>query len=408
MTSPPPGAAVSPWIWGQAHWPDLTFDASALAPDLARAHRLHGMVEGKLAAIGLQHRETILLDTFSSEVVATAEIEGEHLPLESVRSSVMRKLGITEQGPPRDRRVDGLVDVMDDACTGFAEPLDEDRLCRWQSALFPGGLSGLRRIAVGRYREHPDPMQIVSGRPGREVVHYEAPPSSEVPMQMQAFLAWFARTAPWAECTAADAQVAGAHGTGMEAMDGIARAAIAHLWFETIHPFEDGNGRIGRAIIDLVFAQHLRQSTRLISLSRRLLNVRTAYYEALNQAQRGGCDVTSWVRWFAQQWAAACIEAEHLIDQALTKRRFWETHAHADLNERQRKVLQRLLDAGDGGFLGGLTAEKYMKLTGVSKATATRDLSQLLDAGQLRSRGAGRGMRYEINVPEWRHETGSG
>lgn len=407
MIRPPPGAPFSPWIWGQADWPQLTFDASASAPDLAQAHRLHGMVEGKLAAIGLHHREAVLLDTFSSEVVATAEIEGEHLPLASVRSSVMRKLGITEQGP-RDRRVDGLVDVMDDACTGFAEPLDEDRLCRWQSALFPGGLSGLQRIAVGRYREHPEPMQIVSGRPGREVVHYEAPPSSEVPTQMQAFLAWFARTAPRAECATSDTLVAGAYGTGMQTIDGIARAAIAHLWFETIHPFEDGNGRIGRAIIDLVVAQHLRHSTRLFSLSRRLLKVRTAYYDALNQAQRGGCDVTSWVRWFAQQWAAACIDTDALIDQALTKRHFWETHAHADLNERQRKVLQRLLDAGDGGFLGGMTAEKYMKLTGVSKATATRDLSQLLAAGQIRSQGAGRGIRYEINVPEWRHEAGSG
>lgn len=397
------GASKSnPWIWGQAHWPHLTFDVSPLASDLAQAHRLHGAVEGKLAAIGLHHREAILLDTLSSEVMATAEIEGQHLSLESVRSSVMRKLGIAANGP-RDRQVDGLVDVINDASTGFVEPLDEDRLCRWQSALFPGGLSGLRRITVGRYRDHHDPMQIVSGRPGREVVHYEAPPSSEVPMQMQAFLEWFAASTPRAGHPNPAALGACADATATPDMDGIARAAIAHLWFETIHPFEDGNGRIGRAIIDLVFAQHLRQGTRLFSLSRRLLKVRMAYYDALNQAQRGGCDVTAWVQWFVQQWAAACIETGDLIDQALYKRQFWDTHAQAALNERQRKVLQRLLDAGDGGFLGGLTAEKYMKITGVSKATATRDLAQLLAAGQLRSRGAGRGIRYEVNVPQWAH-----
>lgn len=380
----------SPWIWRHPDWPHLTFDAQRVAPELAHAHRWYGIVEGKAAAIGLHGTHLIVLDVFADEVMATAEIEGQRLPLDAVRSSVLRRLGLADQGP-HDRHVEGLVAVLNDASSAFDQPLDTDRLCRWQSALFPGGTSGIHRIVVGRYRDHAEPMQIVSGTPGREVVHYEAPRSTNVPREMERFLDWFAATTP--------------HATGKPhtALDGIARAAIAHLWFESIHPFEDGNGRIGRAIVDMALAQHLQQSHRLCSLSRQLLTSRKAYYDALNQAQRGDCDVTAWVQWFAGQWAAACQAAGSVIDQAIVKRRFWEAHATVALQERQRKVLQRLLDDGDGGFLGGLSAEKYMKMTGVSKATATRDLAQMLAAGLLRSHGAGKAVRYYVNVPVWTH-----
>lgn len=375
------------WIWQHPDWPRLAVDAQQIAPALAHAHRCCGVVEGQVATIGLGTTHTIVLYAFADEVVATAEIEGQHLPLDAVRSSVMRRLGLADQGP-HDRHVEGLVAVLDDASTAFDQPLNEERLCRWQSALFPGGTSGIQRIAVGRYRDHADPMQIVSGTPGREVVHYEAPPSKHVREHMDRFLAWFAATTPSA---------------GQISVDGIVRAAIAHLWFESIHPFEDGNGRIGRAIVDLALAQHLQQPQRLCSLSRQLLTSRKAYYDALNQAQRGGCDITHWVQWFAGQWALACQATSGVIDQAMLKRRFWETHASQPLHERQRKVLQRLLDDGDGGFLGGLNAEKYMKMTGVSKATATRDLTQMVSAGQLRGHGAGKAVRYYINVPAWTH-----
>ncbi len=348
---------------------------------------MHGVVEGKAMAIGLGSTSQVALDALSDEVLATAAIEGVRLPLDVVRSSVMRRLGLTTSGP-FDRQVDGLVAVINDATTAFDLPLDEDRLCRWQSALFPGGTSGIHRIAVGRYRDHDDPMQIVSGTPGREVVHYEAPPSKGVPAQMKRFLTWFAKFSP-----APDGKP----------IDGFARAAIAHLWFESIHPFEDGNGRIGRAIVDMAMAQHLRQPVRLYSLSRQLLTSRSAYYDALNQAQRGNTDVTAWVQWFARQCTAACHEANHVIDQAIEKRRFWERHEGSKLHERQRRVLQRLLDDGDGGFLGGLNAEKYMKMTGVSKATATRDLSEMVAGRQLWCHGMGKAMRYYINVPGWSH-----
>ncbi len=379
------------WIWQRPDWPFLTYDAHQVAAALANAHRMHGMVEGKAASIGLLSASEVMLDAFSDEVLATAEIEGQRLPLDAVRSSVMRKLGLATTGP-MDRHVDGLVEVLNDASTAFDQPLDEDRLCRWHSALFPGGTSGIQRIVVGRYRDHEDPMQIISGTLGREVVHYEAPASKNVAREMQRFLAWFAASAPGRPSAK----------SGDQPMDAMARAAVAHLWFESIHPFEDGNGRMGRAIIDMALAQYFKQPLRLYSLSRQLLSSRTAYYNALNQAQRGGCDLTDWVEWFAHQWGAACHSASVVIDQAILKQRFWETHALTPLHERQRKVLQRLLDEGDGGFLGGLNAEKYIKMTGVSKATATRDLSQMVANGQLRSHGAGKAVRYYVNVAEWK------
>lgn len=369
------------WIWQQPGWPNLVFDANAVAPDLAEAHRMHGVVEGKAAATGLGATSPLAVDALADEALSTAAIEGERLARDAVRSSVMRRLGLGAAGRA-DRHVEGLVEVLNDATSACDQPLDADRLWRWQSALFPGGTSGIRRIAVGRWRAHEDPMQIVSGLPGRETVHYEAPPSHAVPGQMDRFLRWFAQ-AP-------------------TALDGLARAAMAHLWFETIHPFEDGNGRIGRAIADLALSQHWRQPVRLYSLSRQLLASRAEYYEALHAASCGGVDVTDWVRWFVRQIAAACTTASTVIDQATAKRRFRDQHEHA-LNERQRKVLQRLLDAGDGGFAGGLNAEKYIKLTGVSKATATRDLREMVARGQLWTTGAGKALRYYANMPGWTH-----
>jgi Fic family protein len=286
--------------------------------------------------------------------------------------------------------VDGLVAILDDASTAHHRPLDQDRLCRWQSALFPGGTSGIQRIAVGRYRDHADAMQIVSGRPGREVVHYEAPPSSQVSGHMQRFLQWFAETAP-AASQAAPMQ------------EPLARAAIAHLWFESVHPFEAGNGRIGRAIVDMALAQHFHPPVRLYSLSRQLLASRSGYDDALNAAQRGDLDVTAWVGWFARQCEGAYASASQVIDRALEKRRFWEQHAGGAINARQRKALQRLLDAGDGGFQGGLNAEKYIKITGTSKPTATRDLADMVAKGQLWTTGSGKPLRYFVAVPGWTH-----
>lgn len=238
-------------------------------------------------------------------------------------------------------------------------------------------------------------MQIASGQLGGEVIHYEAPPSADVAREMAAFLAWFAASNP--------APNVAAHGP---VLDGIARAAIAHLWFESIHPFEDGNGRLGRAIVDQAIAQYLGGPTRLMSLSGQFLRNRKDYYDALNHAQCGGLDVTEWVYWFADHFAQACRHSSTVIDKALEKSRFWAAHAGVAVNERQRKVVQRLLDDGDGGFLGGLNAEKYGKMTGAFKATTTRDLAALLEAQMLWTTGQGRGTRYFVNVPGWTHDHG--
>lgn len=386
-------SSLASWIWRRAEWPRFSFDPQAVAGDLSLAYRMHGVIEGKAVAIGLTPTSQVALDATAEEVVATAAIEGEQLSMDTVRSSVMRRLGLATSGPA-DRHVDGLVAVIDDATMAHAQALDEDRLCRWQSALFPGGTSGIRRIAVGRYRDHVDPMQIVSGKPGHEVVHYEAPPSRDVPAHMQRFLQWFAETAPTGNAVPP---------SNIGAVDPLARAAIAHLWFESIHPFEDGNGRIGRAIVDMAVAQHLHQPVRLYSLSRQLLSSRADYYDRLNAAQRGDLDVTAWVGWFARQCTAAYETASLVVDRAIEKRHFWDRHESSGLNERQRKTLQRLLDAGDGGFEGGLNVEKYIKMTGASKATATRDLTDMVANGQLRTSGAGKAIRYYIAVPGWTH-----
>ena len=377
------------FIWQHPNWPALTFDAALVGPALLGARRLQGEAEGQFKAVGLDLTGEIAQDVLAQEVISTAAIEGEKLDPAAVRSSILRKLGLADTGP-HDRQVDGLVDVLRDATTGFDLPLDEDRLCRWQAALFPGGVggtSGIRRIAAGRYRDHADAMQIVSGLPGREVVHYEAPPSDKVAFEMQRFLQWFNSTAPVAGQT--------------PALDGIARAALAHLWFESIHPFEDGNGRIGRAIVDMAMAQDRGAAPRLVSLSRQLMQSRAAYYDALNAAQRGNGDASAWVQWFADAFGKACTQSLAVAQEALKKARFWATHAATHINPRQRKVLQRLLDAGDGGFLGGMSADKYAKMTGASKATATRDLAALLAGGLLLSYGQGRATRYGVNVPGW-------
>ena len=377
-----------PYIWQQPAWPTLTLDYQRAGPALSDARRMQGLIEGKARAIGLERDGQIAREVLEAEVIATAAIEGERLDPAAVRSSVMRRLGLVSTGP-QDRSVDGLVDVINDATSGFEMPLDDDRLHRWQSALFPGGTSGIRRIAVGRYRDHAEPMQIVSGPPDKEVVHYEAPPSCQVAQEMTRFLDWFARTTP-------------VPGLRPE-IDGLARAAIAHLWFESIHPFEDGNGRIGRAIVDMAITQDHRAAVRLYSLSRQLLESRNGYYDALNAAQRGNGDATEWVVWFGQQYSLACERSSNVIDRAIEKARFWADHSGIELNERQRKVLQRLLNDGDGGFLGGLNAEKYTKITSTSKPSATRDLANLVKAGLLWTTGQGKAMRYYLNVPGWHH-----
>ena len=404
MRTPVP--PLSPrYIWQHPAWPQLTFDLAALAPALDQARLEQGRLLGLLGAIGLEQANAVQGELWVQEALATAAIEGEQLNLESVRSSVAHRLSLAD-APSHDRSVEGLVELMQDALTNHGAVLDLDRLCRWQSALFPGGTSGITRIAVGRVREHTDAMQIVSGALGREVVHYEAPPSAQVAAHMAAFLAWFESTRPT---------------SGASALPGIARAALVHLWFESIHPFEDGNGRLGRALADMALAQDMHAQDALVNpalvrvygMARQMLKTRAAYYDALNHAQRlrgvapetNAIDATPWVQWFVQAFIHACIASQAVVRDAADKGQFRLRAAQCQTKERQRKVLERLLEAGHvgsgGGFLGGMSSDKYAKITNTSKATATRDLADLLANGLLRVEGVGKATRYCVNVPGW-------
>jgi len=369
------------YVWQRKDWPQWRFDPAAVQKALSSARLAQGMLLGAVHAIGFGSADLdkVLSEIWVQEAISTAAIEGQALDLDQVRSSVMRKVANRYVGAS-SRHIDGLVDMMDDAVANCDQPLDENRLCSWQAALFPTGRSGVEKIEVGRYRSFDEPMQIVSGRPGREVVHYRAPDSRDVPAEMDKFLRWFSQG---------------------PRMDIVIKAAIAHLWFETIHPFHDGNGRIGRAIIDSIIAQETGGDKRLYSMSRQMEENRGQYYEQLNQAQKGDLDITDWVIWFADQFAASCQKSLKHIDAALEKARYWAAHSGDEFNERQMKVLKKLLDAGNGGFLGGLTREKYTKITGCSDATATRDLSDLSQKGALASTGVGKGTKYFVNVPGW-------
>jgi Fic family protein len=371
----------STYIWKQPGWPAFHYDPGAVGAALASARRAQGTVEGKLAALGFEQRLELAAEAWSQEAVATAAIEGERLDLAAVRSSVARRLGVGKQdGPNAPRNVEGLLDIMDDAVTRCADEMTDERLHAWQAALFPTGYSGMTKVLTGGYREHAEPMQIVSGRAGREQVHYEAPPSARVPEEMGQLLRWFnASTEP----------------------DTLVRTALTHLWFETIHPFEDGNGRVGRVWVDLVLARDSGEASRLIRTSQRLLERRNEYYEQLEQAQHGGLDVTGWVTWFVLQVKVSCEEASKTIGDTLAKARFWMDHNDKDLTERQRKVMNLLLDAGPNGFEGGMSTRKYESIAGTSRATASRELIELEAHGLLVQVGAGRSTRYYVSLPGW-------
>lgn len=366
------------WIWQLPQWPTFTWDMNVLSPFLSRARLAQGKVLGMGCMLDASLSTEAVAAIMVQEGLTTAAIEGERLDSDSVRSSVARHLGLSTAGlptPPRD--VDGLVDVLLDATRNLEAPLTRERLESWHAALFPTGYSRLQPIQVGQLRGH-DPMQVVSGRPGHERVHFQAPGRKELDREMERFLAW---------CN-----------TPLERLDGLLRAGIVHLWFVTLHPFEDGNGRLARALTDMAMAQDERRAERLFSLSAQILKVRDGYYDVLEKTQRSpSMDITVWLQWFLEQVAAACEAAEKTISITLAKARFWLRFRVVDLNDRQRKMLNRLLDVGPGGFEGGMSTRKMACLTGASKPTATRDLADLVQKGCLvpNDKG-GRSAAYEI------------
>jgi len=364
------------WIWENPAWPRFTWDTAALSPALAAARRVQGEVAGMAKLLDANADLQAQLEVLTKEGIATSAIEGETFDPNSLRSSIAKRLGLPTIGlPPATRSVDGLVEVLLDATSDFNKPLQLSQLNSWQAALFPTGRSGLHEIRVGKFRGG-EPMQIVSGPIGRERVHFEAPPKARLEKEMKTFLAWF--------------------NSPPNNLDGVLRAGLAHAWFEVIHPYEDGNGRVGRALLDRALAQDESRSTRLYSLSARFESRRDEYYGALGAFSTGTLDATPWLQWFLVQLAAAAKSSEHTVNRVVCKAQYWARHSEVTLNERQKKALNVLLDAGPEGFVGGMTNKKYASLTKTSSATAQRDLAEMVAKGCLRLTGAGRSVRYEL------------
>lgn len=362
------------FIWQSSDWPAWRFDLPALATSLADVSRAQGALAGRLADVGLALRDEASLAALTEDVVKTSAIEGDNLNVASVRSSIARRLGVDIGAlAPVDRHVEGVVDMVLDATARSAEAVTEARLRGWHAALFPTGYSGMSRITVGAWRmDASGPMQVVSGPIGRQRVHFEAPPAARLPNEIERFLRWF-------------------NATPVEPL--LIRAGLVHLWFVTLHPFDDGNGRIARALGDLVLARADRSPQRFYSLSAQIQRERNAYYDVLERTQRGSLDVTAWLAWFLDALGRAVDHAHTTLDAVLVKARFWQRCAGVAMNERQVKVMNRLLD----GFEGKLTTSKWAALAKCSQDTALRDIEQLVARGVLhRSSSGGRSTSYEL------------
>jgi Fic family protein len=362
------------YIYEEKGWPQFTWDAKHLAEPLAAIRHKQGRLIGRMEALGFNLRQEAVLQTLTADVLKTSEIEGEHLDAEQVRSSIARRLGMDVGAlKPADRNVDGVVEMMLDATGQYRQPLTAERLFGWHAALFPTGRSGMTKINTGAWRDDSNgPMQVVSGPVGRERVHYEAPPAEKLDGEMGVFLDWFNNT---------------------NANDPVLKAAIAHLWYVTIHPFDDGNGRIARAITDMLLARSEDSSQRFYSMSAQIRQERKGYYEILEATQKGPLDITPWLMWFLDCLGSAIEGAQTTLAAVLAKARFWEEIAGTAINERQRMVLNRLLD----GFEGKLNTSKYAKLTKSSTDTALRDIQFLVDNGILiRNAEGGRSTSYDL------------
>jgi len=366
------------YIWERREWFDFTYDEAALLRPLSELRKVQGMLLGKTASLDLKLETEAQAAVLVEEAVRTAEIEGQALNRDAVRSSVAVRLGLPEGVGPVDRNAEGLVEVLLDAVRFHDRPLPLKRLNSWHAALFPTGYSGLKRIRVGRLRGM-ESMRVVSGPIGKETIHFEALPREQLEKEMRAFLTW------WND----------SYGR----MDGILRAAAAHLRFVTIHPYEDGNGRLARVLTDMALTQDERSKVRFYSVSSQIMRMRNDYYKVLEDVQRCRRDETAWFLWFVACVHAAIDRSADLISGVLMRAEFWNKYRQIDLNAHQKKVINRLLEAGPGGFEGGLTTRKYAAIAKVSRATAYREISDLMEKKVLRQpEGRGRSVHYE---PAW-------
>jgi len=367
------------YIWQSASWPKFKIDYESLLPKLSRCNALQGQLVQQVTSLGIDLELGAQLESLTQETVKTAEIEGEHYNQDAVRSSIARRLGLPTAGlPSPPRSVDGLVDILLDATDTNSPDLSLERLKAWQAALFPTGRSGLRAIEVGKWRT--EAMQIVSGRAGKEKIHYEAPPADQVVDEMQRFLEWWKKGYPDQNNT-----------------DPIIRAGIAHYWFVAIHPFADGNGRIARALSDMALAQSDGAAKRCYSLSSTIMEKRDGYYSVLENTSNGQGDITEWLAWFLDCIELSLKRSKATIEEVLGLTHFWHHISDISLNDRQIKVVKRLLAAGEGKFEGGLTAKKYQGMVKGSRATLTRDLADLVDKKILILTGERKAARYSLD-----------
>ena len=366
------------WIWQQADWPHFRWQDSEILPRLRQVQRRQGILIGSHSRLGNSDQA---LDTLLANIISSSAIEGERLNAQSVRSSLARRLGGSEtQSYPVSDRSEGLAAMMLDAIDNHEQPLTIERLYQWHRWLFPANEWSVQRLNVGQLRGD-EPMQVVSGRVDRPIVHFEAPPRATLDDQLAEFIPWFNQT------------------RHDPTMDPLLRAAICHFWLVTLHPVDDGNGRLTRALTDLALSQADSHSIRLYAMSVAILELRGDYYRALESAQRGSLDITSWICWFLDTLDYSIELALQVIDRSLAKTFFWLRHCNDDLSPEQTKVLNRLLDGGEQGFENGISASQYQKVAGVSKPTATRHLAQLLDRGCIEKLpGGGRNTRYQIRL----------
>ncbi len=367
------------WIWQQPDWPNFIWEAEALLPFLSKARLEQGKLLARAKGLGFELSQEACADILIEEVIKTSEIEGAYLNRDLVRSSVAKHLGLPSLGLPQaSRSIDGLVDILIDATKKYDQPLTAERLKSWQAALFPTGYSGLLRIQVGEWRGGEDPMQVVSGAIGKEILHFEAVPSSCVGNEMDRFLTWWK--------------------ISLDRIDGLLRAGLAHFYFVTVHPFEDGNGRIARALTDMALAQDEKISTRFYSLSSQIVKEKKEYYDILEQCQRGDMNVTAWLVWFLTSYTRSLESSSNLIAKVLAKASFWKYFSQTALSDRQRKVVNVLLNAGKDEFEGGLTTRKYSSIAKVSRATAFREITNLVEKKViLQNSSKGRSTSYDLN-----------
>ncbi|MFA5518768.1 MAG: Fic family protein [Spirochaetota bacterium] len=368
------------YIWQSSTWPKFSWDSSKLMHPLGECRFKQGALLARVNNLKINEELLLRSETLIEESIRTSAIEGENLNPDEIRSSVARRLGLSNAGLPRvpGKHIEGLIDILHDATINYNNQLTVERLCGWQSALFPSGYSGIHKITTGKFRNDKNgPMRIVTGPIGKEKIIYEAPPFNKINKEMEQFLKWF--------------------NSNNSSIDGIICAGIAHLWFVAIHPFEDGNGRLARAICEMALSKDEKKPVRYYSLSSQIMDERSDYYNALASATHGKGEITQWLVWFVKMISRAIDHSNLILDNITFKSRFWNIYEENNFNKRQKKLINKLLDAGANGFEGGITNRKYSGLNHVSRATAQRELAKLRDMGILiQNKEGGRSISYRL------------